>query len=329
MKVIKRIVLLTVMILSFPVLADQTKDNTSPPPPPAPWFTGPLLAPTGTAYPKGHIGFQPYLFYTDDFAQYSRARRRVNALDTRSWNPLLAIFVGMTGSTDLQITIPYLVNEKEGQSGHGFADVDLIFGYQALKDTPHTWIPALKLTIGEAFPTGTFENLNPGLNGADSLGAGAFQTSFAATFQKLLYLGGGHFLRTRWNFTYTVPTTIVNLRGLNSYGGAADTNGRIDLGNHFSTDLAFELTLTRHWVPAIDLLYVTTASNRFHGNPGTTSSGLPAMISTLSSEQFSIAPAMEYNFNADLGIIGGVWYSVSGRSSPDFVSGVISVVISI
>src|SRR5262249_30558080 len=157
-------------------------------------------------------------------------------------------------------------------------DVALTLGYQVLKETlDNPWIPDLRVTIAEAFPTGRFENLNPALNGTDALGAGSFQTSLGATFQKLWHLAGVHFLRGRLNFTYAIPAR-VNLHGFNAYGGAADTDGTIRLGNRFSTDLAFEYSLTRSWVPAIDFLFAANRKNTFSGSVGTTSLGLPAPI---------------------------------------------------
>lgn len=322
MKMIKWILLILGIAFSFPAVAVETSNE----PPPSPWFTGPLLAPTGVTYPKGHIGFQPYLFYTDDFGVYNRLRKRDATPNTTKWNPLVVIFIGLGDRTDLQLDIPYLVTDKEGASSHGIADTVAIFGYQMLKDIPHTWIPALKLTLGEAFPTGRFENLNPGLRGTDAMGAGSFQTKLAATFQKLLYLGHGHFLRGRWNFTYTIPAN-VRLHGFNSFGGSATTNGTINLGNHFSTDLAFEFTITRNWVPAIDFLYTHSDKNSFSGIRGTTPLGLPAPISTASREEFSLAPAMEYNFNSSVGIIAGYWFSVEGRNADEFDAFVFSIVI--
>lgn len=34
---------------------------------------------------------------------------------------------------------------------------------------------------------------------------------------------------------------------------------------------------------------------------------------------------MEYNFNASVGIIAGVWFTVVGRNSPDFISAVMAL----
>ncbi len=319
MKMIKWVVLTILLSCSLTIFADRTSEAV-----PAPWFTGPLLAPSGTTYAVGHIGFQPYLYYTDSFGQYNSRWKRESQLNTHTLNPVMVISIGLTPRTDLHISLPYLINFRHGASDHGFGDVSLLLGYQVLRDIPHTWVPDIKLTIAEAFPTGHYENLNSSLNGTDSFGAGSYQTALGLDFQKRWYFGHDHFLRSRWNVTYTIPTH-VNLHGFNAYGGAANTNGTIDLGNHFSTDLAFEYTLTRHWAPAIDFLYQSTSASSFSGYPGTTNLGLLAPIATDSSRSFSVAPAIEYNFNSKVGVIAGVWFTVTGRSTTDFFSGVLSV----
>ena len=326
MQIIKRLILVLSLLASSCALANHSPvpPLPGPGPHPHPWFTGSLLAPTGHTFPKGKLGFEPYVFYTEDIGHYDARWKKVSTVRNDVFNPLIIVFYGLTKRSDLQINIPYFLNSQHGVSSHGFGDLTLIVGYQAISDVPHTWIPDLKLTIAESFPTGRFDNLEPAKGGTDITGSGSFQTGLAATFQKLWFLPHGRFLRARWNFTYTIPVR-EHLNGLNAYGGARNTNGTIILGNHFSSDLAFEYTLTQHWVPAIDFLYVDSGSNTFNGVVGTTPVGLPAMISVGSFSTFSMAPAMEYNFSAKIGVIAGVWFTVNGRNAPDFVSGVMAV----
>lgn len=321
MQFVKRIVFVVALVFSCSVFAD-------PQVPASPWFTGPLLAPSGTTFPKGHIGFQPYVFYTDDYGVYNNRWKRENLPDTHTVNPMTAIFIGLTDKMDLEIVLNYFSNSRNGVSNHGFGDSSVEWGYQILKGVLHTATPDLKFTITEEFPMGKYENLNPANNGTDATGSGSFETTFGLTFQKLWAFVGGHFLRARWNFSYTIPANVT-LNGFSTYGGAANTSGRIKLGNHFGTDLAFEYTLTRNWVPAIDFAYTVSAKNSFSGNPGTTALGLSAPISTVSSESFSIAPAIEYNINGNMGVIAGVWFGVTGRNTPEFISYVVSFDISL
>ena len=76
----------------------------------------------------------------------------------------------------------------------------------------------------------------------------------------------------------------------------------------------------------MDLAYFTTNKTTFSGTAGTTAAGLPATTGGPSSDQLSVAPAVEYNATSNLGFIGGVWFSVWGRNSNAFVSGILSLV---
>ena len=92
----------------------------------------------------------------------------------------------------------------------------------------------------------------------------------------------------------------------------------------FSTDLAFEYTLTQNWALALDVLYVHNNHTRFSGHKGSTY-GIPNSVGGPSSEQFSLAPALEYNWSSNCGVIAGVWFSVAGRNTADFINGVVAI----
>ncbi len=65
----------------------------------------------------------------------------------------------------------------------------------------------------------------------------------------------------------------------------------------------------------------------FRGRPGESAPGVPAVNGIPSSDQLSIAPAIEYNINDVSGFIGGGWFAVTGRNSPNFASVIISYTI--
>ena len=190
-----------------------------------------------------------------------------------------------------------------------------------MEQVRESWDPDLMLSIAGIFPSGNFDHLNPNRDGTDTTGVGSYQAYLNANFQKLWKLENGHFLRGRLSFSYTISSD-VKLKGFSYYGGAADTDGTLDLGNDFSTILSFEYTLTQNWVTAVDFVYGSSAANAFRSNPGTAPEGTPADLSAPSGSQISIAPAIEYNSSEDVGIIVGVWFSLAGRNDDDFVSGV-------
>ncbi len=44
--------------------------------------------------------------------------------------------------------------------------------------------------------------------------------------------------------------------------------------------------------------------------------------------EITLAPALEYNFSENLGIIGGAWFTLSGKNTPAFISTMIELTMS-
>ena len=78
----------------------------------------------------------------------------------------------------------------------------------------------------------------------------------------------------------------------------------------------------------LDNVYIHANKNRFSGKAGFAPSGEPAVIKWPSTEQLSFAPAIEYNFNENCGLIAGSWFSAAGRNSWEFRSGILSFIYS-
>lgn len=291
----------------------------------APWFTGPILAPAGKTIPKGHWDFEPYVFYTDDFGVFGNHRRVVKIPDTHTLNLNPLIFYGLNDWMDIQGSFPLNHTIKNSQRKNGIGDFAITIGFQALNSRENTWIPDLRTTLGLSFPTGKYQNLNPSKQGVDGMGSGAYQTTLGLNFQKLLQLNNQHYLRARLSASYTLAHS-ASIRGYNAYGGGVGTQGSIRLGDAFQGDFALEYQLTQNWVPVFEINYTTRARSKFSGMPGINpSNGLLATVGQGEVDQLSFAPALEYNFNAKLGIIAGIWFSAYGRDANEFASGVIAL----
>ncbi|STX51860.1 Fe-S protein [Legionella busanensis] len=289
-----------------------------------PWYTGPLLAPAGHTIPRGHTNLEPYAFYTDNDGIYTRHWRLSHVPHSESiiGNPVITH--GMTDKLDIQYTLPYTYNEQQGRSYQHIADVSAILGYQALEQGKTKWWPDLRVTVQEIFPSGKFKDLNPLNNGVDATGLGSYQTGFNLNFQHLLQLTEVNYLRTRFSAGYLIPLD-VNIRGVTAYGGTANTNGRINPGNMLTFDLAWELNLTQNWVAVMEGYYASRDKTRFRGFRGLTDKNKVPTIGHQYLEEISLAPAIEYNFNANVGIIGGYWFSVAGKDATDFKSVVVAL----
>nr|NGX30574.1 hypothetical protein [Candidatus Anoxychlamydiales bacterium] len=53
--------------------------------------------------------------------------------------------------------------------------------------------------------------------------------------------------------------------------------------------------------------------------------GFPAPVGTRSKDVLSLAPAIEYNFSQNLSLISGAWFSVRGRNTANFATGIITL----
>jgi len=308
------VAVLVACAITSTAVAARAADSADPP-----WFAGSLLAPNTTTLPPGHFDIDLYLIYFGTNSHYDSRGHTRSQQELRSWSSTLVGNVGLLERLDLVFSVPYAVNSAGGKSAHGFGDIDVGLQFQLLDDVPGSWRPGLLLSVAEIFPTGKHDSLDPKQNGTDSMGAGSYQTRLTAVFRKLWSTDDARFLHTSLALSYTIPSS-VDLKGFNSFGGTASTDGSLNLGNQFTTILSFEYTLTRNWVPAIDFAYRNGAASRFSGFAGTTDSGLPAEISTSSSSLFSIAPAIEYIFSESTALTVGVWLSVAGRDSDGFVS---------
>lgn len=287
------------------------------------WFTGPILAPAGVTIPKGHTNIEPYLFVTETDAPFSPPGSNQTVSST-SISPTLILAQGLFKDVDIQMILPYSFNQALNVNSNHLGDTTFILGLQMLHDKEHSWEPALRFTLDETLPTGRFENLNPEKFGIDVTGAGAYRTAITLNFQKLFLLTHHKFLRTRLVLSYGFNSS-VQVQGLNVYGGNINSKGTVHPGNPYSADFSLEYTLTQHIVPAFDILYRHSASTRFVGNAGILPSGTLGALGGPASEDVSIAPAIEYNFNAHFGIIAGVWFSLYVKNRSNFTTGAIAL----
>jgi len=290
-----------------------------------PWYTGPLLTGSAHMMPPGSANIQPYIFVTDNYAIWDNERKSVSIPDKWNLNPQFLIQTGITSWLDILLAIQGNVNWQKDKCSGGFGDTSLSLGFCLLEESLYR--PAMKLTVSETFPTGRYQNLDPKKIGLDGTGAGSYQTGFGFRISKLVFWSYKHPLNLRGSYTYTVPSD-VHVKGFNSYGGGYGTRGKVKPGNSSQADVAFEYSFTQRWVFATDLVYVWANRTTFSGKLGTTADHTPASVGYGSSDQLSLAPAIEYNWNANLGFLMGAWFDVYGRNTSKFVSGIVSVTYS-
>ena len=289
-----------------------------------PWFTGPLLTPSGHIVPIGYFDLEPYLFITDIHERYDSEWHTRSVPKIFEVDPLLFTQIGLTEKIDFTITPGFFYARSQGRSTTQFDDLPLGFDFQLVKDLPDGWWPAVKLSINESFPTGKYQKLDPKKNGLDAAGSGSYTTSLGIVISRMFHLYQQHYLSSRLNFSYSIPSH-VHVKGFNTYGGGFGTRGTVKPGNSFSLLMGLEYNLSLHWALALDIANVYGNKTTFSGKRGVTSTGATAKVGGPSFDQVSLAPAIEYNFNQSVGIIAGVWFTVAGRNTGQFTSGTIAI----
>lgn len=291
----------------------------------SPWFTGPLLAPSGHTIPRGHTNVEFYGLTVFNDGQFNSSGEVIKTPLYKSIiaNPILSH--GFTDWLDVQMSLPYVFNSTQGRRYHRIADTAVAFGLQLLEQKQSTLKPDLRLSIQETIPTGRFDHLSPNLLGTDATGLGSYQTVIALNFQHIKEVFQTHYLRTRLSLSrlYSSP---VQVHGLNSYGGALDTQGNIQSGIENDVDLAFEYTLTQNWVAVMEGYLSQGKATRFNGILTVANLGSPRInIGNGEYHEEALAPAVEYNFNEHIGVIGGVWFPVSGKNTAAYTTYVVAL----
>lgn len=308
-----------IVLLCLPWTAHAKGELTEPHPQEeriTPWFTGPLIAPTASVIPAGHFVIQPFFAFNTSTGIYNSHWQNRSAPNFFSYSTSLELIVGLTEWMDFEIQPAVLYNYTKHESAWAFGDFPFNLSFQLLPVGRFEYFPGIELQIVETFPTGKYQKSNPKKLTTDLGGAGSFATTANLNFYKIYSLQGVHFLSMTASFgvTYHAP---VHVRGINFYGGAPGCAGKVYPGNSYNALLSFEYSLTRNWALALDNLYTHFNKDRFRGTA-------PAKVGKPSSELLSFAPAVEYNFNEQWGIIAGVWLSAIGRNTAVFRIAIIS-----
>lgn len=291
----------------------------------APWFTGPLLAPNAVCVEWGHVRVQPYFVGTDRFGIYNHAWCIDAGPKTESYSIQPIITFGVYHGMDVEVSMQILQhNRHEHAHSTRIGDITVTYGLQLARDKKHSWVPDIKATFGTVIPTGYYQRLSPSKKSTDVTGSGAWQPKLALNFQKTYHLNDIHYLRFSMAMNYIWPST-VGLHGLNRYGGGYGSRGAGHLGKKGNVDVAFEYNITRSFTFCSDLLVSHQGKTWLSGNKGTDQNGNAITdAGSPNGWQVSVAPALQWNFNQNAGIIGGVWWSLFDRSGDDFFSAMIS-----
>jgi hypothetical protein len=283
---------------------------------PDPWFTGPLLAPSALTIPPGHYNIEPYIYITAYGGHYDSHWKRVQAETfwMNEFQPSLQF--GLNDWLDFQFNPTLIYNYTKGAGKWVIGDMPIGFDIQLYRTSRliTQWNIGVKLALRETIPLGKYQKLDPKKHLTDVGGEGSWQTGIGIIWGNVFYLGGKHFATWRNSFQYTFPSP-AHVKNLNAFGGGPGTKGTAYPAQNFQVDTAIEITLSQNWAFAMDMVGTWSGKTHFKGKTRFPMKSPP-------SAQFSIAPAIEYNWNANIGIIFGSWFTLSGRNSTQFTSGV-------
>jgi len=295
-------------------------------------YAGPLITGGASNLVPGSFSWTPLTpIFMKFYGLWDQNRKSVNTTNRYALNLSSSYQVGITDWLDCTLTIQGAVNWEKNKTSGGFGD--LLLGIAVPLMYEGLYQPAMRLVINEIFPTGKYQKLNPHLLGLDATGLGSYQTQFGFRISKIIFWHAKHPMQVRGAYSVTVPTS-VHVKGFNSYGGGEGTDGTISTAASQEADVALELSLTKHWVIAFDLVYNWAAHAKFTGFPGHGDTvfdqgGDPEdsfrfdfnapVVGVGSNDQLSMAPAIEYNPSESLTSLLGVWFNVYGRNVPKFV----------
>lgn len=281
-----------------------------------PWFSGTLLAPVTSVVKAGNIVLQPYLNVICQKGVYSPQWTNKTTPDFWVVNPNALLVFGLTEWMDVEMVPQVLWQETRGRSFVGPGDLLVGCDFQLYEGTK-TSFPSVLLTLGEIFPVGNYQRLDPRKLQVDATGLGAFVSEVSITLYKQYALRNGHYMSAAFGVIASFPSH-VHVNGYNAYGGSGGTQGIVHPGNYFTTILSFEYTLTQNWILAFDTEYIHNDANRFRGTT-------EALVGSLSRDQINCAPAIEYSFSKRMGLVAGAYFSAFGRNSARFCGGIITL----
>jgi len=288
-----------------------------------PWYAGPLLTGSAHMMPAGSIGLQFYLFAENNYAIFNKNRHLRNQPNFIQLAPQInAIQLGITPWLDVSAACFSAINWQNHEQSGGFGDTTLTLGFPIL--TESLYLPAMKIGIGEVFPTGRYDNFSAKKASVQGSGQGSCQTQFSYRIAKILRWDSLHPINLRATFTYTIPCTL-RVSGFNAYGGGFETRGTVRPGNQFNATFGIEWSFMEHFVLVNDFVYIYNNHSTFTGYPGTTVDGSLAKVGKRSNSQFSLSPVLEYHPNSMIGVLGGLWFTVTGRNSDAFLQGILGV----
>ena len=283
------------------------------------WWTGPLLAASPATLPPGHFLIEPYVYDSMVDGQFDRSGARHRTPRDSEFGSQSYVLYGLTDRMTVGIIPRIAYGESiqgQGSSTIGIGDLTAQAAYGISHFLDLGWLPALSVVLGETLPTGRYDRL--GDRAGDGVGAGAYTTTVSLYSQYYLWAPGGRLLRTRLDVSQSW-SSAVHLQDASVYGTPPGFRGYARPGDSLTIDSAWEYSVTQRWVTALDVVFEAAGSTQITGTrPQGQSDGLtstPIQSGSGSSRSVGFAPAVEYNWSANAGVIVGAKFIAAGRNT--------------
>jgi hypothetical protein len=293
------------------------------------WWTGPIVAAGAATLPQGHALIEPYVYDVITRGRYDSDGNYRGTDTVHSFGSLTYMLYGVTDGFTAGVIPTFGFNDVTNgsdSSGIGVGDVTLQGQFRLSQFDADRHLPTSSLVLQQTLPTGKYDRLGTRLS--DGLGAGAYTTSLAVHSQYYLWMPTGRILRTRLNVAYAMSDS-VDVADASVYGTSQGFRGRADPGDTFSIYSAWEYSVTRNWVLALDVFYQRDASTRIRGTDLVTVNGAPERVrfeaESGSAWRLGLAPAIEYNWSSRVGVIIGARWFAAGRNTSASVTPVAAI----
>jgi hypothetical protein len=276
------------------------------------WWTGPILAASASTLPQGHFLIEPYLYDSVSYARYDDNGDEHDTADTHFLGSQTYMLYGLADRISVGLIPRFGFRDvPNGRDSSGIRIGDLTLQGQYRLTQYDGKVPTTSVVMQVTLPTGKHDEL--GEHRSDAMGSGAYSVTLGWFSQYFFWMPNGRILRTRFNVQGTWFDN-ADVDGVSVYGTPDGFSGRASPGDSLLAIVAAEYSITRNWVAAVDVQYQHDSETSVTGSAPTTTSR--TIRNTFdSSDALSVAPAIEYNFNGNVGIIVGAIWTFAGHNT--------------
>lgn len=286
------------------------------------WFTGSLEAPSPALPKAGMLAIEPYFIFQSTAGVFDDDGTHQSTSDhTSTIESVVAMKYALTDRLSIQ-TLPSISHswaDERPSVGTKFGDLPVELEYRIIDGDYRSGTPSVTFVLGLTAPIGDYDRLNSPLDG---VGGGAWLLKQEVVVQSLFDTWGNNPVRLRaWAEAFE-PLNDPSVSNISAYGTEEGFRGSAAPGTAGQVGLAGGYALDQRWVLALDLVYSFNNSFRLRG---TDAANEYVDFRSATSNNFALAPAIEYNWSGKAGLIFGVEFTAAGRNTPSFIAPQVAV----